>query len=107
MAERVICDLCGCRVPPHSHYIVRIDVYADPTVPPIDTDELEEKDFDRTFADLMEQMKHLSAEELQDQVHRRFEYKLCRPCQAKFLANPLGQPRERSPGSNGSRDSDG
>ena len=36
-------------------------------------------------------------DDLQDQVHRRFEFKLCRPCQAKFLANPLGRPRGTPP----------
>ena len=30
MPDRVICELCGCTVPPHAHYIVRIDVFADP-----------------------------------------------------------------------------
>jgi hypothetical protein len=38
-------------------------------------------------------MKGMSADELQDQVHRRFEYKLCRVCQMRFLVNPLGKPR--------------
>src|SRR5439155_21232086 len=89
MPDRVICDLCGDTVPPHAHYVVRIDVFADPSLPPVTTDELEEKDFDQTFANLIEQMKSMTADDLQDQVHRRFEYRLCRGCQAKFLANPL------------------
>ena len=42
---------------------------------------------------LLEQMKHMSAEELQDQVHRRVEFKICPACRAPFLANPLGKPR--------------
>ena len=100
MSERVICDLCGQSVPPHAHYVVRIDVFADPAMPPIDTEELQEIEFDDAFAKLMDQMKHMSADDLQDGVHRRFEYKLCRPCQMKFLSNPLGQPRERHPGKN-------
>jgi hypothetical protein len=45
-------------------------------------------------------MKGLSADDLQDDVHRHFEYRLCRPCQRKFLANPLGKPRENRPGEN-------
>src|SRR4051812_30116369 len=31
MADRVTCELCGVSVPPHAHYIVRIDVFADPS----------------------------------------------------------------------------
>ena len=42
MPDRVICDLCGDTVPPHAHYVVRIDVFADPSLPPVTTDELEE-----------------------------------------------------------------
>ena len=78
----------------HESYVVRIDVFADPSVPPTAGDALQAADFEAQVADLLEQMKHLSADELQDDVHRRFEYRLCRPCQRRFLANPLGRPRE-------------
>ncbi len=94
MAEQTICDLCATAMPPIASYVVKIDVYADPSVPPMSTEELENADFDDTFAKLIEQMKQLSADELQDDVHRCFEYRICRPCQRKFLANPLGRPRD-------------
>ena len=100
MGKRATCELCGTAIPPHAHYIVRIDVFADPAMPPLDTEELNESDPEQTLAQLMDQMKEMSAEELQDQVHRRFEYKICRACQARFLANPLGQPRQRKIGEN-------
>ena len=100
MPARVLCDLCGRAIPPGAHYVVKIDVYADPSAPSMSTEELEETDFDQTFADLIEEMKHLSADDLQDDVHRRFEYRICRPCQRKFLANPLGKPRESRDGAN-------
>ena len=100
MLQRVTCDLCGTIVPPHAHYLVRIDVFADPAMPEMSSEELEEMDFDQTFANLLEEMKKMSAEELQDQVHRRFEYKLCPRCQRRYLSNPLGKPRESRPGSN-------
>ena len=99
-APRHICDICGTRVAPHGHYVVRIDVFADPSVPAMTTEELEEMDLDRKFEDLLEQMKYMSADELQDQVHRRFEYKLCRSCQMEFLANPLGMPRKKGSAEN-------
>jgi hypothetical protein len=100
MAERVICELCGRATPTRASYVVKIDVYADPSTPPMSTEELEATDFDQTFADLIEEMKHLSADDLQDDVHRRFEYRICRPCQRRFLANPLGKPRETQDGAN-------
>src|SRR5438270_8954793 len=43
MPERVICDICGHTVPPHAHYIVKIEVYADPSLPALDSNDLEEK----------------------------------------------------------------
>jgi hypothetical protein len=100
MAERVECELCGREVELHESYVVRIDVFADPSIPPTSGEELAAIDFDRTVADLMEQMKHLSADDLQDDVHRRFEYRICRPCQRRFLVNPLATPREVSAGEN-------
>ena len=100
MPDRVLCDICGTPVPPHAFYVVRIDVFADPAIPAISTEELEEMDPDKTFADLIEQMKHMTAEELQDQVHRRIEFKICGRCQPLFLANPLGLPRDTRPGKN-------
>ena len=96
----VECELCGRTVDVHESYVVRIDVFADPSAPPLSTDEMQAADFDQTLTDLMDQMKHLSADDLQDDVHRRFEYRLCRPCQRRFLANPLGKPRAARAGKN-------
>jgi hypothetical protein len=93
--ERVICEVCGANVQPHAHYVVRIDVFADPSVPAVTSDELEEMDFESTLEKLMAQMQHMSADDLQDGVHRRFEYRLCPSCHKQFLANPLGLPRQR------------
>jgi hypothetical protein len=95
MTPRVTCDLCGTLLHPNGHYVVRIDVFADPSTPSATSDELEETDFQTELAALLEEMKDLSADDLQDQVHRRFEFKLCRACQIKFLVNPLGKPRVR------------
>ena len=99
MSQRVQCDICGRTIPPHAHYIVNIEVFADPEMPPMSTEELEEMD-PQAMAKLLEQMKGMSEAELQDQVHRKFEFKLCRPCQIDFLINPLGRPREQKIGEN-------
>ena len=100
VAERVACELCGREVELHESYVVRIDVFADPSVPSTSAEQLAGADFDQQVADLLEQMKHLSADDLQDDVHRRFEYRICRPCQRRFLVNPLGTPREVRVGHN-------
>ncbi|MGE5608659.1 MAG: hypothetical protein ACM359_05370 [Bacillota bacterium] len=100
MAERLLCDICGRTIPPHGHYVVRIEVFADPSIPAVSQEQIEEVDFEKALAELLAEMKDLSEEELQDQVHRQFEYRLCHDCQMKFLVNPLGKPRDRGEGRN-------
>ncbi|MGH7179735.1 MAG: hypothetical protein ACREJC_20330 [Tepidisphaeraceae bacterium] len=100
MPVRRSCELCDAILPPHGFYLVRIDVLAEPSIPETTADELEEIDFDEVFSKLIEQMRAMSADELQDDVHRRFEFTLCRKCQKKFLVNPLGKPRTRTQGEN-------
>ena len=100
MPELVTCDLCGREVDLHESYVVQIDVYAEPSMKPVTGEELAAIDFDETYAELLDQMKHMTADDLQDDVHRRFEYRICRPCQRRFLANPLGKPRKVRAGQN-------
>jgi hypothetical protein len=95
-----VCDLCGTAMAPHEHYIVRIDVTADPSMPALSSAELAATHFDSEMAKLMKQMKNMTAQELADQVHAGFDFKICRKCQPKFLVNPLGKPRGNEPGEN-------
>jgi hypothetical protein len=89
----VACALCSRPLDPQASYVVRIDVFADPSGPTVSAEELADTDPGDTIDALIEQMKGMTADELQDQVHRRFEYRLCPTCQRRFLANPLGRPR--------------
>ena len=87
------CALCGREVPIGEGYVVRIDVYADPELPPMTAQQIAELDFDATFDELMRQIQQMTAEELQDSVHRRVQYRLCPECHRHYLVNPLGLPR--------------
>ena len=100
MPDTVDCDLCGRQLPTHESFIARIDVFADPSMPPMSGAELETMASPQTLEKLLEQMKHMTTEELQDGVHRRFEFRLCPACHRKFLVNPLGKPRNGTPGEN-------
>jgi hypothetical protein len=95
-----LCELCGKKMDAQNCYIVRIDVFADPSMPTTTSAELQATDFDAEIDDLLDQMKEMTAAELQDQVHRRFELKICPKCQPGFLANPLGKPRSARVGDN-------
>jgi len=100
MGDSIVCDICGRATPPHAHYVVRIDVFADPSMPAVTGEELAQMDLDEELRKLIKEMKDLSADDLLDQVHRRFEYRICRACQFRFLANPLGKPRVKREGDN-------
>ena len=100
MPDPILCDLCSRPIPPNAHYHVRIDVYADPSMPELSAEEIASLDLNQAMKDLLKEMEGMSPEELQDQVHRRFEYRICRPCQLSFLANPLGKPRGQRIGHN-------
>jgi hypothetical protein len=89
----VTCDLCGRPVPTHASYVVRIDVYADPSLPEMTGEELAAIDFDAALTQVIDEAKGMTADDLQDGVHRRFEHRLCPACHKAYLANPLGKPR--------------
>jgi hypothetical protein len=85
------CELCGASLEPGGLYVVRIEVFPDPEMPPVSRGELDALDFDAEMDELLEQMKGMTAEELQNQVHRRFEFRICPVCQRKLLRDPLGK----------------
>jgi len=91
---RVICDRCGRAVPRHAHYRVRIDVVADPSPPDLTHEDLEEADLAWTLAQLQDDLKHATAADLEDAIAKQFEFRICRPCQLRFIRDPLA----RTPG---------
>ena len=86
---RFICDRCGMTIPPHAHYVVKIEIYADPTLPDVSADDLEEADYAKRMADLLKEMESLSQEQLEDAIHWQRDFKICRPCQLHLISNPL------------------
>ncbi|MDB5324234.1 MAG: hypothetical protein JWN40_5865 [Phycisphaerales bacterium] len=78
-------------IPPHAHYVVKIEIYADPALPAVSSDDLEETDYAQRTADLLREMEMLSPQELEDSVHWQRDFKICRPCQRALLRNPLGE----------------
>lgn len=90
MSARFICDRCGDTIAPHADYIVKMQVYADPSLPAVTADDLEETDYQNRMSELLKQMKSMSADQLQDAVHWQREFRICRLCQLKLIRNPLG-----------------
>ncbi len=87
----LICARCATPVTPGQGdaYLVRIEALADPT-PPSFTEEDLHRDAHREVARLIEQMRHLSEQELIDQVYRRMIFWLCGPCFRCWIKAPVG-----------------
>ncbi len=87
----LLCHRCGALLTAGkgSFYVVKIEAFADPTAPRLDTDEpLAEISAD--IDALIEQMGDLSEQELMDQVYRRVVVLLCRPCYEPWIEDPTG-----------------
>jgi hypothetical protein len=93
MAEPVRCDICDALIPPHMHFMVRTDVFFNPDLPEMSKEQMDQIDFNAEWKSIFQQMEQLTPQEAQDQVHRRFEHRICGKCHREFLANPLGKPR--------------
>lgn len=90
------CAVCAAPLAAGRLYVVRVDVFADPTPDPIDTSAGPgEAGYVEAVEELLAQMAGMTEDELQDQVARRFEYHVCPACQRLVLHNPLGLPRRR------------
>ncbi len=85
----LICHRCGAQLTAGegSFYVVRIEAFADPTPPRVDSDEPVEAiaaDIDA----LIRRMKEFSEQELMDQVYRRLTLTLCAPCHQTWMDHP-------------------
>ena|SRR5688572_25676597 len=90
------CAVCARPLAAGRFYVVRVDVFADPAPEPIDTHaQPGEAGYVESVEDILAAMEGMTADELQDQVARRFEYHLCPECQKLVLRNPLGLPRRK------------
>ena len=85
----LLCHRCGAGLRPGkgNFYIVRIEAFADPTPPTLSEADLA-IDVDAEIENLLEEMKHMTPQELMDQVHRRLTIHLCGPCYRVWIEDP-------------------
>lgn len=68
---------------------VRVEAVADPS-PPVLDEVREIEDIQREYAELIEQLKHTSALDANNQVYRRRVWTLCNECLEAWLEDPFG-----------------
>jgi len=100
MENYITCAVCERPVEIGAGYVVRMDIMADPELPPMTGEQIAQGNLNAAIAAVIEEARNLSAEDLQDGVHRRFQYRLCPACHKRFLANPLELPRDSRIGNN-------
>ena len=87
---RFRCDRCGTMLDADGadRYIVTIEAYA--AAGPLEfSDEELHKDHTADIQNLIRQLDHANADEVEDQVYRRFRFDLCPRCHRRYLDNPL------------------
>jgi len=89
--EVVLCHKCGgeLRRGVGDFFVVRIEAFADPSPPVITADDLR-RDARAEIKRLIHSMRHMSEQELMDQVYRRLTIHLCQACYQAWIENPVG-----------------
>jgi len=90
--QPLLCHRCGAMLTPGKgdFYVVRIEAFADPAPPNFLADEADDIDPSYEINRLLEQMRHMTEQELMDQVFRRVTIHLCRRCYLTWIENPSG-----------------
>ncbi|MFC2171181.1 hypothetical protein ACFLU6_00960 [Acidobacteriota bacterium] len=89
MMNHEICDGCGRQFGEgRVKYALRIEIFADFEEFEISEDDLL-KDHQADIESCLEQIKETDPDALRDEVHKTFEFVLCRKCQRKYIENPL------------------
>jgi hypothetical protein len=87
------CARCGAilKSGEGNFYIVRIEAFADPAAPNFSLDEIASKDIGEEIDRLIEQMRHMTRQDLMDQVYRRLVIHLCGKCYPEWIEHPAGR----------------
>lgn len=85
---RIVCDRCGAIVPREASYVARIDLIADPSPPVLDTSDLGETTLQEKVESLVEQLRDVPTERIENDVFQRIEMRLCRSCRLAYARDP-------------------
>lgn len=88
---KYLCDICGKELADNDLiYDVKIEVKAKYKEIEISLRDLL-SDHTKEIKELVEKMKGLTPEKLQDDVYKSFSFHLCYECQQRYIKHPLGR----------------
>ena len=89
---KLACDICGktLLLDEDVRYIVNIEVFAAADPMELTADDLK-KDFRKEYRELIQRLRKMDPEKVQDTVYRHFRFELCPACQKNYLKDPLGR----------------
>ncbi len=94
-AKYHICDVCGTRIECEApRYRLKINVFAAYERLEIGAADVS-RDYEEDIRKLVEEMERMDPKQLEEDVAKQLNFDLCRPCQRKFLSDPLGNRGER------------
>lgn len=99
MSDGLTCDACGeaLLLDADVRYVVKIQGYAAYDPLEITFDDLE-KDIEGEMTRLLEVLKERDPQELEDGVHREFQFDLCPGCWRRYLRDPIAPARSEDGG---------
>lgn len=84
-----VCDICGRTIVPENiRYEVKIEIKAAYDQLDITEEDLK-KDITGEIKELLRKIDEVNSSELHDDIHKVLRFDLCRPCQKRFIMNPL------------------
>jgi len=86
------CDMCGKRLAGGRdlRFVAKIQLYAAADPLEISAEELT-ADIREKIRRLVDEMKDMDPQELQDSVFRQFQFDLCPKCRQRYIEDPLPQ----------------
>lgn len=86
------CDRCQKSLLVHENVRYKVIIQVESAYDPLELTkkDLEQKKHEDIVQDILKSIEDKSAEELEAEIHKRFEFDLCLACQREYINDPLG-----------------
>ena len=91
MKKQQKCAICGESLPEKDFYVVKIEGFYTPDMKDFSAEDIENATREEMIK-LIENLRHSGAEgltELEEQVYKRYNFRMCRECYRRYITKPL------------------